>query len=166
MHTVALATTAQDGTPRVRSVILRAVDPGTAQVRLHTDRRSAKLAELAATPAAALLAWDLRAKLQVRLTGSTRVHVADATARTAWERATPGSRVTYAQADVPGAPLARPAAGPPADAATATDVGFENFAVLLIDVGQIDALWLGRPAHRRAVFTRVGSGWQAGWHAP
>ncbi|MDW8443320.1 MAG: hypothetical protein RML45_02665 [Acetobacteraceae bacterium] len=41
-RTPVLATVAADGAPNARTVVLRAVDPITRRLRLHTDRRSAE----------------------------------------------------------------------------------------------------------------------------
>jgi pyridoxine/pyridoxamine 5'-phosphate oxidase len=59
---VQLATVGLDGAPRLRSVILRGIEPAMRVLRLHTDRRSAKAAEIAVEPRVALLAWEARAR--------------------------------------------------------------------------------------------------------
>lgn len=66
---VQLATRGADGAPRLRSVILRGADAAARRARFHTDRRSAKVAEIAADPRVALLLWDPRSRVQLRLAG-------------------------------------------------------------------------------------------------
>ncbi|MDZ7737122.1 MAG: pyridoxamine 5'-phosphate oxidase family protein [Gammaproteobacteria bacterium] len=66
---IQLATTAADGAPGVRSVVLRAVAAATGQLQFHTDSRSHKVTEIAAQPRVALHADDARRKLQLRLLG-------------------------------------------------------------------------------------------------
>jgi 3-hydroxyisobutyrate dehydrogenase len=41
-----------------------------------------------------------------------------------------------------------------------------NFAVLLIDVAEVDWLYLAHTGHVRAQFTRVGEGWEGRWVTP
>ena len=52
-HTPTLASLNADGAPSLRTVVLRGFDPARRELRVHTDARSAKLAELAAEPRAA-----------------------------------------------------------------------------------------------------------------
>ncbi len=68
-RTPVLATVGADGAPRARTVVLRAVERETRTLRLHTDRRSAKAAEIARNPNVALVFWDARARLQLRTVG-------------------------------------------------------------------------------------------------
>ncbi|WP_217616466.1 pyridoxamine 5'-phosphate oxidase family protein [Cellulomonas sp. GbtcB1] len=64
-----LATVSGDGTPQVRSVILRAWDPARGVLAFATDERSTKVRELRAEPRVALVLWDDEAQVQVRLAG-------------------------------------------------------------------------------------------------
>ncbi len=57
-RTPALATLGRDGAPQLRTVVLRGFDPAARSLSIHTDRRSAKVAELAADPRAALHVYD------------------------------------------------------------------------------------------------------------
>jgi pyridoxamine 5'-phosphate oxidase len=62
-----LATVSPDGRPQARTVVLRAADKAAGTLDIHTDLRSAKVADLRATPFAALHVWDAAAHLQLRL---------------------------------------------------------------------------------------------------
>jgi hypothetical protein len=157
---VQLATAGRDGAPRLRSVILRGVDPAARVLRLHTDRRSAKVAEIAAEPRVALLAWDPRARMQLRLAGAAAVLTAGPVWRAAWEATPVGSRVDYAQADPPGTLAAVPPGEP------THPQPMQNFAVILLTVDRLDWLRLARGAHRRAGFTWDGGAAQGSWLVP
>jgi hypothetical protein len=161
-HTPPLATRGLDGAPSLRTVVLRGFDPATRVLRIHTDRRSPKAAEILADPRAALHAYDAGAQVQMRLAGRAMLHLDDATADAAWDSSREMSRVTYATADAPGTPVAAPPAAPHDPVA-----GRANFAVSLLRIVTLDWLLLAAAGHRRARFAWDGSGAQsAGWVAP
>ncbi len=165
LHTPVLASIGIDGAPQARTVVLRAVDRSLRQLRIHTDRRSTKFAELQRDPRATLLGYDAAEKFQVRLSGVVSLHTGDALARSAWASATPSSRACYAQVEAPGAVLDHPGAAPFATAAD-SGIGFENFAVALLTVAAIETLYLAAAGHRRAAFTWSGAAWSGHWRAP
>ena len=67
-NAMALGTADEEGTPSVRMVLLKGVDPRG--FVFFTDRRSAKGSELAVNPRAALLFWWPELERQVRVTGA------------------------------------------------------------------------------------------------
>lgn len=149
-----LATVSQDGAEG-RTVVLRAAERAGPYVEVYTDLRTAKVAELTATPKAGLVFWDARASLQVRL----RVHASVLTGSDVcdrWQALPPQSRADYAAIVPPGTPTG----GGGTETPTA-----DNFAVIRMAVQQIDALHLGRDRHRRALFIR-DDGWQGAWLQP
>ena len=177
MHTVQLATTgADDGLPRVRTLVLRGVEPEQRRLRLHTDRRSRKVAELAVCPRVELCAYDPGAKIQVRARGSAEILVGPA-ADAAWSASEPGSRICYGAPHAPGSLLDDPHDGdipralpdlPESDkpADEPAESGRAHFAVLLITVSGLDWLYLAARGHRRASFDWVDGHWQGHWRAP
>lgn len=169
MHTVQLATVGLDGGPRLRTVVLRGVDRGARALRAHTDRRSTKAAEIAADPRGELLAYDPRAKIQIRARGPMTLHLADAAADAAWAASKPGARVCYRAAHGPGAPLPAPQAADPTDAArnpADPEAGRAHFAALTLAPIRLEWLYLAARGHRRAVFDWNGGAWRGGWLAP
>lgn len=166
LHTVQLASIGLDGAPRVRTVVLRAVDPPARRLRMHTDRRSAKCAELLRQPAVEVCAYDARAKIQLRLRGLAEPTTGSG-ADAAWTGSRPESRACYRATMAPGSPvddptLLDPDAGPAADA----DAGREHFAVVPVTLTRIEWLYLAARGHRRALFEWTGRDWSSGWLAP
>lgn len=151
-----LATTSPHGWPEARTVVLRATDPATATLDLHTDLRSAKVAALRATPRAALHIWDQSAHLQIRLMADVTILTGDSVAQT-WVRVPETSRNAYTLTPAPGCVIPSALAY---DAAPAQSF----FAVLRCTVQTMDILHLG-PDHRRAAFDRA-SGWAGVWLTP
>ncbi|MEO3470883.1 pyridoxamine 5'-phosphate oxidase family protein [Roseomonas sp. CAU 1739] len=161
-HTPTLATCGLDGAPSLRSVVLRHVDARTRILHIHTDRRSAKVAELAADPRVALHGYDPAARLQLRLAGHASLHHDDTIAEAAWAASRETSRMTYATAHQPGTPL--PA---PPDAPGDPFGGRAHFAAVVLRFESLDWLLLDPAGHRRARFTWDADGVaDATWLAP
>jgi hypothetical protein len=169
LHTVQLASLGADGGPRVRTLVLRGVDPEARLLRLHTDRRSPKAAEFATDPRAELCAYDPKAKIQIRARGRIVVHADDPIADAAWTASQPGSRICYRAVHAPGAPLGDPAQGDPTPEARAPehpDAGRRHFTALALTVERLDWLYLAARGHRRAGFAWTGDRWEGRWLAP
>ena len=152
---LAMATATPDG-PAVRTMVLRGADREACALEVQTDAASAKVAELAADPRAALLVWDERASLQVRMRVRVEV-VAGAEADGAWDRVPEEARFNYGGAPEPGRPIPDPEAYEP---------GAERarFAVLRCHVLAIEALLLEEPT-LRALYRRE-DGLAGAWLAP
>lgn len=151
-----LATVSPDGRPQARTVVLRGLDLASALIDIHTDLRSAKVADLRANPQAALHVWDSGAHLQIRLDTHATILSGAEVARD-WARVPEGSRSAYGARPAPGQPVAhalgyeaRPDAG--------------CFAVLRLQVEAMDILHLGAD-HRRAHFVRADD-WAGQWVSP
>jgi hypothetical protein len=146
-HTPTLATIGADGAPTLRTLVLRGFDAASRSLRLHTDARSAKAAELAAEPRCALHGYDPAAGVQIRLAGRAALHADDAVAAAAWAASRPSSRQCYAIEPGPGAPVPAPPAAP-RDAAA----GQPHFRALMLHFHRLEWLDLDAAGHRRARF--------------
>jgi pyridoxamine 5'-phosphate oxidase len=163
LRTPSLATLGLDGRPRVRTVVLRSVDPHAHRIGFHTDARSDKFAEMRADSRVALHFYDAAAKTQIRIEGTSSLHVGDAVALAAWQGAGRSARRTYASEPAPGASLNAPDdAGFVADEATS----FERFTVAVVRIESLDWLYLRAAGHRRLLFTRTGDLLAPRWLAP
>ncbi|MFM1823264.1 MAG: hypothetical protein RI967_1530 [Planctomycetota bacterium] len=171
-HVGALATVAPDGTPRVRSLVLRAVDAAHGEIRSHTDLRSPKVAELARAPRVAWHFYAPERAMQLRLLGSARIESAGAAADDAWEASALTSRRCYLAPAAPGAPCDEPSPNLPVEVRdrrpteSETLPGRSNFAILRTEIDAIDWLSLASEGHRRASFARRDGGWTASWREP
>jgi len=161
-HTPALATLGLDGAPSLRTVVLRAVDPAARTLRLHTDRRSAKAAEILRDGRAALHGYDPAAQVQLRLSGRATLHLDDTIADAAWAASRETSRMVYATGQAPGTPVPVPPAAP-----RNARSGRANFAAVLLRIEALDWLLLAPAGHCRARFAWGEDGTlSAGWIAP
>ncbi|NUU02593.1 pyridoxamine 5'-phosphate oxidase family protein [Herbaspirillum robiniae] len=160
-----LATAGLDGAPQVRTVVLRGAERATGRLVLHTDLRSAKVAELRREPRLAMVVSDLPNYRQIRIEGRATIHAGDEVAQAAWAANRPHTLILYQTPYAPGTPVAAPeSAQAPAqvDAAKA----YANFAVIAVIVSRIEYLDISPGAHRRASFTLSGEGVEATWLAP
>ncbi len=152
-RTPTLVTIGTDGAPEARTVVLRAFDPASRRLQIHTDRRSAKLAQMAADPRIALHGYDPTARMQLRIAGRAMLHLDDAAADAAWSASRETSRMTYATDDPPGTPLPAPPAAPGDPIG-----GRAHFAAVALRVDSLDWLLLDPAGHRRARFTWLADG--------
>jgi hypothetical protein len=144
-------------------LVLRAFDAAARTLDLHTDRRSAKVGELQASPLACVHAWNSATGEQLRLEGSISMHAGDAVAKAAWALLRPASQHTYRAMPGPGCVI-----GDPAEARPALDdaAAFAVFAVLRFSIKQLEYLLIRESLHRRARFTWDSDTLTPIWLAP
>ncbi|MCZ8374736.1 MAG: pyridoxamine 5'-phosphate oxidase family protein [Beijerinckiaceae bacterium] len=157
-HHPTIATTGPDGAPRLRTMILRGIEPEIRRLRLHTDIRGDKVADIAANPRVAVHVYDPGMKLQVRMTGLATISHGDPVARTAWQHSQPMSQACYGTKPAPGTTIAAGGAFVlPASHSPELAEGEVNFAVLRIVVETMETLYLAHGGHRRAAFAWEGA---------
>lgn len=166
-HTPTVATRGLDGSPSVRTVVLRAASRADGFVRFHTDQRSSKVAELDADNRLAIHFYDPGSKVQVRLSGRATVHRDTAMAQEAWVATRLFSRECYRVTKAPGANVDDPAAvvfdAPGADG----EGGRDAFCAVVLSVESLEWLYLAAQGHRRARFLRdTDATWYGNWLVP
>ena len=170
-HHPVLATIGMDRRPQARTIILRAVEPGKRTITFHTDARSQKLVELAASPETGLHFYDEKRKIQLRLNGLARVHQGDSIARSRWQASQRMSRVCYSVEPAPGVRIEDghgfTLRQPKPDEIEADVPGFENFTAVVVTVDTLEWLFLAAEGHRRARFAWAVDGtFQSTWLTP
>lgn len=154
-----------------RVMVLRAFDQAGAVLRFHTDARAPKVAAIADDPRMGVLFYDKSAKVQIRVRGTGRIEAAGPVADEAWLASTNFARRCYL-GEGPGGVSQGPTSGLPAEFEGVEPdeeqliPARENFAVLLIDVAEVDWLYLAHTGHVRAQFTRTGENWEGRWVTP
>lgn len=127
------------------------------ELTIHTDVRTPKIEEMRRTPAAQCVFWDQTRDLQLRLSGKVSVHAGDELARKAWEGVDLAGRFSYLTTSPPSSEIGRPTSGREAmDGRLPTleeaAIGWDNFAVLVLRLDEIDWVLLDNAGHRRARF--------------
>ena len=172
-HTPVLGTLGAEGTPQLRTVVLREANLDRLSLRAHCDRRSRKAAEILREPRVSLLFYDRNEKTQLRIAARASLHSGDDVARAAWKGTSLFGRRCYLQDPGPSAEVSRPTSGLPDElqqsepTRSESEAGFRHFAVILARVTELDWLYLRHEGHRRARFTWDAEGRRKGcWLAP
>lgn len=170
-HTPVLGTVSEYG-PDLRTVILRQVVPAARQLICHSDARAGKIDELRRQPQTAWLFYDPQTQVQLRIWGSTSIHLDDALADEQWATQSLATRRIYL-ALRPSNEI-QPHADPnlPSEfrdrlpTPVESEAGRPNFAALVCQVSRLDWLQLRREGHWRARFIWNEAGLQATWVTP
>ncbi len=170
-HLGVLATNGPEG-PSLRTIVLRAVFPEQRMLICHTDIRSSKLNEINLDNRIAWLFYDVKGKIQLRLSGEASIHTDDGLAKCRWQGTQLSARRCYLAAHGPGTPIATASTGLPSSlegrspTVEESERGWEQFAVIACHVQKMDWLCLNARGHRRANFHWDGHKWRAIWVAP
>lgn len=173
-HMPAVGTIDETGAPQMRIMVLRDVSRESATLRFHTDARSSKAVQLQQKNATSVLIYDHPAKIQIRLSGTSRLVFEGDIADAAWNSSTPFARRCYMAASAPGTPSPQPSSGLPdwiqgkqPDEGQLTDYR-PNFAAMIVDISTIEWLYLANVGHRRArwQFDSAQNSWSGSWLIP
>ena len=163
-HLPALATIGSDGTPAVRTVVLRAFDAKKRALTMCTDRRSRKSTEIERAGVGAMHIYDPASLVQIRLRCRLALHTDDELAMNQWDKTDADGRPLYQIAQMPGSPIDHP------DQVTlapeSTRQGRAHFAVISAQIEAIDWLLLREQGHRRAQFAWRDGALDATWVVP
>ncbi|MDH4401624.1 MAG: pyridoxamine 5'-phosphate oxidase family protein [Burkholderiaceae bacterium] len=134
--------------PKARTVVLRHADASSWSLRIYTDARSPKCAELMAQPLAQLTFWSKRLNWQLRVSALATIAFDGEQVKAAWERI----RQSRASADylsrvAPGD--IQPCGDPTAETPRDSPLG-HHLAILNFKVHSMDWLALRQDGHRRA----------------
>jgi pyridoxamine 5'-phosphate oxidase len=155
MHTPVVAT----GDADARVMVLRAFTPWT--LRFHTDIRAPKVSVIADDPRVGVLFYDKAESVQIRVRGTARIERDSAVADAAWEAGNNFARRCYL-GEGPGTVTQTASSGLPAafEGVEPTDEELiparGNFAVMLIELAELDWFSLSHDGHRRAQFDLAG----------
>lgn len=160
-----LASAREDGLPTARMVVIRRIERSRHLLRIYTDQRSGKCADILREPRVSLLFWDPGRQHQVRIEATAGIEQDAAIIEAAWQALPDHGRKAYHLLHKPGMPM------PNAEAARAAarprdGEGRGQFLILNFMVDGIDSLILNRNGHERAAFRRVDSHWTGQWIAP
>ncbi len=167
MHTPAVVTSDVD----VRAMVLREFDSSEWTLRFHTDTRAPKVASIEADPRMAVLLYDKGAKVQIRARGHGRILREEQLTQQAWANGSNFARRCYL-GDGPGTLSDAPTSGLPAElegiepSNEQLEPAWNNFAVLLVELQELDWLYLAHTGHVRAQFTRGSDDWEGRWVSP
>ena len=161
-----VATIGLQGEPKLRNLVIRSASQDRAEIRLYTDLRSAKVAEIGADPRISVVSTDFDNNLQIRFEGTASIISEGPQKRAAWKDCHEHSLILYRNPLPPGTAIHHPNEGHPKTEVSDTSDGFDNFCLVVISIKNIDWLDLSDQGHERAIFIRESSAWNANWIAP
>jgi len=141
-----------------RIVVLRKSDQSNNLVQYHSDLRSDKIAKLKNNRNAAMLFYDKKEKIQVRLKVECTVNHENEITNESWSKTGHISRKCYLVYNGPGVESPIPTSGlkPELDNFEFTmkqsEEGYKNFTVIQCRIKSIEWLYLAAKGHRRARF--------------
>ena len=141
-----------------RIVVLRKSDQHNNTVQFHSDIRSDKIEKLKNNPKAAMLFYDKKEKIQVRLKIECVVNHNNDITKESWSKTQHISRKCYLVDNGPGSESEIPTSGlkPELDNFDYTkeqsEQGYKNFTVIQCKIKFIEWLYLAAKGHRRARF--------------
>jgi general stress protein 26 len=162
MHTPGLIALGADGFPNPRVVTLRRVEPAQRTLICHTDIRSEKVAEIERNPNVAWLCYDIRTRLQFRISATARIERDTPLADEQWGRSALSSRRCYLASNAPGTPSDTMMSNIPPHMAGRQPTleesapGRANFAIVVTTALRADVLELAAEGHRRVMLTFGG----------
>jgi pyridoxamine 5'-phosphate oxidase len=119
--------------PQLRTVVLRKTVPQQRRLEVHSDSRAGKLLDIAQQPNVMMHFYEQRSRTQLRLACHAVVHQGDAISQDAWNKLPPSSQTQYVD-------------GP------AVAMSQQHFAVVYLEVRELEWLWLAREGHQRTKF--------------
>jgi len=156
----------------LRVVTLRHADGTRRELACYSDARAQKVHQLKLCEQAHWLFYDPARRRQLRISAHTMVHQDDPIAREHWLKTPLANRRNYCANQPPGSDIHAPgdAIAPelksPKVTAKQLEAGYENFAVLVSTVDQIEFLQLAEESNVRAVFNWTVAKWSGLWLVP
>ena len=156
----------------MRVVVLRHADGAKRELVCYSDARAQKVHQFKLCEQGHWLFYDPARRVQLRISAHTMVHQNDAIAREHWTKTPLSHRRSYCANQPPGSDIHAPgdAIAPelksPKVTAKQLESGYENFAVLVSTVDQIEFLQLADEGNVRAVFNWTVVKWSGLWLVP
>ena len=169
LHTPCVATHSGNDIS-LRTVVLRKAIPETKELRFHTDTRSKKWQELTLNPTISAIFYDAADRIQIRVKGRAVLKFNNDITAAAWQKTSLSSRRCYLTIFDPSSFTQNPNSGLPEHieqenfTLEESEMGYQNFGIVTIQVQNIDWLWLHHAGHRRAYFDYVSGSFS--WMIP
>ena len=155
-----------------RIVVLRGINKEEKKIWFHSDIRSNKVKNLKLNSKATFLFYDKNEKIQLRISGNTKINYQNHITRMSWEKTAHMSRQCYLGDKAPGSDTPEPTSGLTADidnlkyTKEESEIGYKNFCVIETFVKSIEWLYLAAKGHRRAHFSFKNNSLEKKWLIP
>ena len=158
VRTPVLISVSADGLAQGRTVVLRAFNRQQRQLKIYTDVRSEKVAQLRTQPVCTLVAYQPNPMIQLRLKTNAVVNHNNEITRESWAVMPGPNRCNYLTDPNPGSISVKATDGRPvinAESVPTNDeneIAYSHFSVIVFAINELEWLYLPRRGHRRAQF--------------
>ena len=158
VRTPVLISISTGGLAQGRTVVLRSFNRQQRQLKIYTDVRSAKVAQLRAQPACTLVAYQPNPMMQLRLSTNAMVNHNNECTHEAWAVMPGPNRCNYLTDPDPGLISVQATDGRPVINAESVptnnenEIAYSHFSVIVFTINELEWLYLPRRGHRRAQF--------------
>ena len=145
-------------TPKLRTVVLRALDKDNNTLSFHTDLRSNKVKEIQLNKNVSALFYDKKRRVQIRMRGKAQFDENSNKLKKIWSSIRPESKLCYMGPFAPGQKLDQFQPNLPNHNAQNITTknnkkGYENFCRVTIYLESLDWLQLEHSGHQRIYFS-------------
>ena len=139
-------------------MLLHKAIPDTKELRFHTETRSKKWQELNTNPSISALFYDAANRIQIRVKGRAELQLNNDITTAAWQKTSLSSRRCYLTNFDPSSFTDNPTSGLPEHIEQEnffleeSEMGYQNFGIVTIQVQNIDWLWLHYAGYRKGLF--------------
>ena len=158
VRTPVLISVSADGLAQGRTVVLRAFNRQQRQLKIYTDVRSEKVAQLRTHPVCTLVAYQPNPMIQLRLKTNAVVNHNNEITRESWAVMPGPNRCNYLTDPNPGSISVKATDGRPVINAESdptndeNEIAYSHFSVIVFAINELEWLYLPRRGHRRAQF--------------
>ncbi len=152
------ATSSINGTPRLRTLVLREIDEQL-NLLVYTDKRSKKITHINEHNTVSLLFLDTDRLIQLSIRAKAEIITDDNTIKNIWEKVPQKSRIEYTTKLAPGEEIKNP---------EKIDFLEEKHFLTAIKLipNKIEYLRLNRPNHVRVLFKKENNEWKGTYLVP
>ena len=158
VRTPVLISVSADGLAQGRTVVLRAFNRQQRQLKIYTDVRSEKVAQLRTQPVCTLVAYQPNPMIQLRLKTNAVVNHNNEITRESWAVMPGPNRCNYLTDPNPRSISVKATDGRPvinAESVPTNDeneIAYSHFSVIVFAINELEWRYLPRRGHRRAQF--------------
>ena len=155
-----------------RIIVLRGINNIKKTLWFHSDIRSKKIETLKNNSQASFLFYDKKEKIQIRAIGKTKIHYKNSFTDSSWKNTAHMSRQCYLGKRNPGSSTNNPTSGLSEDidnskySMSESELGYNNFFVVVTFLTSIEWLYLASKGHRRAKFILLNDQVDKKWLIP
>ncbi len=153
-----LATVGFNSTPRLRTVVLRAIDKDL-NMMIYTDRRSKKVTHITENTKVSMLFFNVEKQLQVTVKGRASLIKDPMVIKRMWESLPQASKSEYTAEQMPGTEISDPS--------VIEYLKHDHFfGAVQLYPERIEYLRLGSPRHVRVEFRKNNGSWEGTYIVP